>query len=126
MMGTGLRFFVYTNEVSLDSSNETWLVRKMLGLPLRDVHPTKAQQIFLDFDERRKEVIVFNRNNRWRKRGIAVVPMKYPQKYTATYPVFVCIYQFDGTVAVSHGGITFCCLIFRVLILSVTLSDRRY
>lgn len=31
--------------------------------------------------------------------------MKYPQEYFGAYPAFVCIYQFDGTVAVSHGGI---------------------
>lgn len=59
----------------------------------------------LDFTERKKEVDAFNESNRWRKRGIAVVPMKYPQEYFGTYQAFVCIYQFDGTVAVSHGGI---------------------
>lgn len=31
--------------------------------------------------------------------------MKYPQGYSATYQAFVCIYQMDGTVAISHGAI---------------------
>ena len=59
----------------------------------------------LDFSERRTQIIEFNKNNRWRKRGISVVPMKYPQKYFGSLQAFVCIYHFDGTVAISHGGI---------------------
>ncbi|XP_037034825.1 indole-3-acetaldehyde oxidase-like isoform X2 [Bradysia coprophila] len=59
----------------------------------------------VDFAERQKEVDEFNKNNRWRKRGIAVVPIKYPQEYFGAYQAFVTIYQFDGTVAISHGGI---------------------
>lgn len=31
--------------------------------------------------------------------------MKYPQKYFGSLQAFVCIYHFDGTVAISHGGI---------------------
>lgn len=43
--------------------------------------------------------------NRWRKRGISIVPMKYPIDYFFGYPAYVAIYHMDGTVAVSHGGI---------------------
>lgn len=60
---------------------------------------------FLEFYERKKEVNTFNENNRWRKRGIAVIPMKYPLEYFGTYGIFIAIYHMDGTVAVSHGGI---------------------
>lgn len=60
---------------------------------------------FIDFYNRKKEVETFNTDNRWRKRGIAVVPMKYPLEYFGGYPVYVAIYHMDGTVAVSHGGI---------------------
>lgn len=61
--------------------------------------------LYLDFTKRQKEVDEFNKANRWRKRGIAVVPMKYPQGYVGAYHALVSIYQYDGTVAVSHGGI---------------------
>lgn len=47
----------------------------------------------------------FNKENRWTKRGIAVVPMEFPISYLGTFPAFVTIHQHDGTVAISHGGI---------------------
>ncbi|KAJ6644052.1 Xanthine dehydrogenase [Pseudolycoriella hygida] len=59
----------------------------------------------VDYTKRQKEVDEFNAKNRWRKRGISVVPMKYPQEYFGSYQAFVCIYHYDGTVAISHGGI---------------------
>lgn len=59
----------------------------------------------IDFDKRKEEIDQFNRNNRWRKRGLAFVPMEYPQPYFGLYPALVAIYPEDGTVAVTHGGI---------------------
>ncbi|XP_037049555.1 xanthine dehydrogenase-like [Bradysia coprophila] len=59
----------------------------------------------IDFDERKQKIEEFNRNNRWRKRGIAFVPMEYPQPYFGMYPAIVAIYPEDGTVAVAHGGV---------------------
>lgn len=47
----------------------------------------------------------FNKNNRWRKRGIAIVPMAWPLIYYGVMPAFVAIYHQDGSVVVSHGGI---------------------
>ncbi|KAJ6644053.1 Xanthine dehydrogenase [Pseudolycoriella hygida] len=58
-----------------------------------------------DYTNRLKEIDEFNKMNRWRKRGIAIVPMKYPLNYFGHFSVFVCIYHYDGTVAISHGGI---------------------
>ena len=44
--------------------------------------------------------------NRWRKRGINVVPLKFGLGWNgAPYTVLVSIYATDGTVAVTHGGV---------------------
>lgn len=59
----------------------------------------------IDFDKRKEKIEEFNRNNRWRKRGLAFVPMEYPQPYFGLYPALVAIYPEDGTVVCSHGGI---------------------
>ncbi|CAL8082189.1 unnamed protein product [Orchesella dallaii] len=59
-----------------------------------------------DYDSRKKFVETFNQNNRWKKRGLAMVPMRYPQHYHDTkFPAYIAVYHMDGTVAVSHGGI---------------------
>jgi len=58
------------------------------------------------YEDRKKSVTDFNMNNRWKKRGMAVVPMRYPIDYFTTFfPAFVTIYHEDGTVAVVHGGV---------------------
>ena len=43
--------------------------------------------------------------NRWRKRALSLVPLRYPVHLWAKYPALVSIYDLDGTVAVSVGGI---------------------
>lgn len=59
-----------------------------------------------DYDMRKNFVETFNRNNRWKKRGMAVVPMRYPQHFhDMKFPTYVVIYHMDGTVAVSHAGV---------------------
>ncbi|KAK7505493.1 hypothetical protein BaRGS_00003238 [Batillaria attramentaria] len=61
-----------------------------------------------EFDTRREEVDDFNRKNRWRKRGISVVPGKFGLAFYAAFlhqgAALVNIYS-DGTVLVSHGGV---------------------
>ncbi|XP_073980918.1 uncharacterized protein isoform X2 [Rhodnius prolixus] len=58
-----------------------------------------------DYDNRKKKVNQFNQNNRWKKRGITLVPMNYPFKYWGAWYGMVSIFGMDGSVAVSHGGI---------------------
>jgi len=62
-----------------------------------------------DFDRRRAEVEQFNRQNRWRKRGISMIPVKYGSGYNATFleqaGALVEVYSQDGSVLVRHGGV---------------------
>ena len=45
--------------------------------------------------------------NRWRKRGINMMPLRFSLHWDGAtpYTVLVSIYAEDGTVAVSHGGV---------------------
>lgn len=48
----------------------------------------------------------FNRNNRWKKRGISLVPMVNTIDYAPIrYNVLVAIHHNGGSISVSHGGI---------------------
>ncbi|XP_068085795.1 uncharacterized protein [Anabrus simplex] len=58
-----------------------------------------------DYDKRKADIDAFNKNNRWKKRGIAMVPMKYPFFLLGGFHATVSIYSVDGTVSVSHGAI---------------------
>ncbi|KAK9512029.1 hypothetical protein O3M35_000556 [Rhynocoris fuscipes] len=58
-----------------------------------------------DFVARSKEVEKYNQENRWKKRGITLVPMNYPFDYWGAYYGMVSIFGMDGTVAITHGGI---------------------
>ena len=59
-------------------------------------------------EARRAAVEAFNSVHRWRKRGLAITPVKFGISFTATFmnqaAALVCIYR-DGTVLVNHGGI---------------------
>nr|KYP58492.1 Xanthine dehydrogenase [Cajanus cajan] len=61
-----------------------------------------------DFAEAREEVDQFNGHNRWRKRGIAMVPTKFGISFTLKHVnqagALVQVYT-DGTVLVTHGGV---------------------
>lgn len=59
------------------------------------------------YEERRKQVESFSRENRWKKRGIALTPTKFGISFTATFlnqaGALVHVYT-DGSVLVTHGG----------------------
>ncbi|XP_013192300.1 uncharacterized protein LOC106136327 isoform X2 [Amyelois transitella] len=57
------------------------------------------------YDARKADIVKFNADNAWRKRGLKLSIMSFPIGYSWNYPVTVSIYHGDGTVAVSHGGI---------------------
>lgn len=56
------------------------------------------------FDSRKVAIDSFNLVNRWRKRGIAIVPLNYGLVFFGIFPVKLQVYS-DGTVAITHGGI---------------------
>ncbi|XP_059474105.1 xanthine dehydrogenase/oxidase-like isoform X2 [Neocloeon triangulifer] len=58
-----------------------------------------------DYAKRKQEVDAFNQSNRWKKRGIAITPMKYPFFLWNHLTSTVSIYQGDGSVSIAHGGI---------------------
>lgn len=59
----------------------------------------------IEYDRRQQEILAFNNANRWKKRGMAVAPMRYHLNYGGCFAALVSIYHKDGTVSVSHGGI---------------------
>ncbi|XP_010615896.1 aldehyde oxidase 2-like [Fukomys damarensis] len=60
-----------------------------------------------DLQARREQIDAFNQQSRWRKRGIAAVPMKFSVGFAASSyhqaAALVHVYT-DGSVLVTHGG----------------------
>jgi xanthine dehydrogenase/oxidase len=63
-----------------------------------------------DFEKRLDGVLEFNSKNRWKKRGISMIPLKYgigfkqlPAMNTST--ALVSVNKEDGSVMVCHGGV---------------------
>ncbi|XP_050368382.1 xanthine dehydrogenase 1-like [Argentina anserina] len=61
-----------------------------------------------EFSKARAEVCQFNTQNRWRKRGVAMIPTKFGISFTLKLMnqagALVHVYT-DGTVLVTHGGV---------------------
>ncbi|MEX2282324.1 MAG: molybdopterin cofactor-binding domain-containing protein [Gemmatimonadota bacterium] len=81
--------------------------QKLIDCNIRDVWAQLMTSS--DFANRRQEVAAFNAANRWRKRGISMIPLKYGIAYTASLldqgNALVTAYAGDGSVIVQHGGI---------------------
>lgn len=60
-----------------------------------------------EYVKRQEEVRAFNKNNRWKKRGISIIPTKFGMSFTVKAlnqaGALVHVYT-DGTVLVTHGG----------------------
>jgi xanthine dehydrogenase large subunit len=59
------------------------------------------------FEERRNEIRAFNANHTYKKRGIAMTPVKFGISFTTTFlnqaGALVLVYR-DGSVQINHGG----------------------
>ncbi|WP_057936383.1 molybdopterin cofactor-binding domain-containing protein [Algoriphagus resistens] len=62
-----------------------------------------------DYQNRLKKVEAFNRDNKWKKRGIYMVPVKYGSGYNLVMieqaAAIVSVYSGDGSVSINQGGV---------------------
>ncbi|XP_015110494.1 xanthine dehydrogenase [Diachasma alloeum] len=84
-------------EVRLNNMNAT--DKEPLSRMIADIKQTS------DYTARVEAVRMFNKENRWKKRGISLMPMKYPLELGGMWNALISVYPRDGTVAVLHGGI---------------------
>lgn len=59
-----------------------------------------------DYDIRVTQIENFNSENRWKKRGISLTPIKWGVGWTgAYYNCMISIYAKDGSLSINHGGV---------------------
>jgi len=58
-----------------------------------------------DYEIRKQKVEMFNIENRWTKKGIALVTMKYYLEFAGEFDAMVSICARDGSVCITHDGI---------------------
>ena len=94
-----------------DATSETY-DHTPYGQPLKDARINDVWNKLktrADFENRHKRVEKFNKENKWKKRGISIIPIKYGISYTyRPYNfgnAYVLVYGNDGSVLLHHGGI---------------------
>lgn len=72
-----------------------------------NIVPELIEQLKRDsnYDERLTNIAQFNKENRWRKRALKLIPMTYELFYLGPFNSLVSIFHADGSVAVTHAGI---------------------
>nr|CAH7725832.1 unnamed protein product [Callosobruchus chinensis] len=65
----------------------------------------KDIQTWADIPARQQTIKNFNKQNRWKKRGMSLIPMAWILEFSANFSVLVSIVHGDGGIMVSHGGI---------------------
>ncbi|MFL5345068.1 MAG: molybdopterin cofactor-binding domain-containing protein [Hyalangium sp.] len=62
-----------------------------------------------DYKTKRQEVDDFNKQNKWRKRGLAMMPVKYGSGYNLVMleqaAAVVSVFQADGSIVIHQGGV---------------------
>ncbi|XP_037970324.2 xanthine dehydrogenase 1 [Plutella xylostella] len=58
-----------------------------------------------DYYKRKEEVQRFNKESRWKKRGLGVALLSWSSIILTDFQVFLTAYHGDGTVIVEHGGV---------------------
>merc|ERR1712080_328907 len=64
-------------------------------------------EVSADLAARKEAVLAFNAANKWKKRGLSVIPMRYNHEpyNKLKYHCIISVYASDATVSVAHGGI---------------------
>nr|CAI5857536.1 unnamed protein product [Callosobruchus analis] len=65
----------------------------------------KDIQTWADIPARQQAINNFNKQNRWKKKGMSLIPMAWTLEFSANFSVLVSIVHGDGGIMVSHGGI---------------------
>lgn len=81
-------------KANLDARNNSRIVKFLDDLKQTD-----------NIEKRKADIKTFNEANRWKKKGLSIVPMTWILEVIANYTTVVSIYHLDGGVAISHGGI---------------------
>ncbi len=93
------------NFYSTGTKNITHYDQEIGPNPLADIYNELMKSA--DYKQRRKAIIDFNKKNKWKKRGMSLVPVKFGISFTTSFlnqaGALVHIYQ-DGSVMVNHGG----------------------
>ena len=58
-----------------------------------------------NYNVNKESIDDFNFHNRWKKKGIAMIPMKYLITYEGQFEAIVSVCARDGSVCVTHSGI---------------------
>jgi len=93
----------------VDDCDETHFGQDLYFCNIREIWDCLYQSS--DFEKRAEAVEEFNRANRWRKRGIAMIPHKYGISFTEprgslnASSALVNVNMADGSVVVTHGGV---------------------
>lgn len=58
-----------------------------------------------EYDKRKEELEMFNKLNRWKKRGLRIAMMSWPVPVLLDQMVLMSVYHGDGTIMITHGGI---------------------
>ena len=65
-------------------------------------------KMYANWMARKQAVEAFNAVNMWKKRGMSLVPMRYPhymKEYGLKMNCLISIFGMDGTISVAHNGI---------------------
>lgn len=91
-----------------DRGDVTPAGQALSGCYLREVWRYLREDV-ADFDARWENAERFNQTNRWRKRGLSILPLKYGASYNLAFlqqaSALVGVYSGDGTVVIHQGGV---------------------
>ena len=86
----------------------------MVGEPFKGENPLpnlmRDLAVSSNFEQRKIDIEQFNKTNKWKKRGISMVPIKYdvhkfsPMPYYCHISIYTTLFG-EASIAISHGGI---------------------